>query len=342
MDKISIIVPIYNVEKYIRRCIDSLIQQSYPYIEIILIDDGSTDNCGAICDEYNSTNPNIVVVHKPNGGLGYARNSGLDIASGDYVAFVDGDDYIGKDYLKNMYEMLKKTGADTCMSGYTKKYDNHEQLHPHVLSDQVYTDKPIIDILPKMCGFDENGADHIEMSVCMVLFSNKIIKENNLRFESEEDFISEDLVFDFLYYPFSKGVCMVDQCSYYYCDNEGSLTTKYRSDRFDAQVNLYNYILVLSERIGIIDSVKPRMDSTLLAIARYSIKLECKFARDNGWKNADTNIKKICNNECLENVFLTYNGSRIKITSRCVNFLIKNKTYSLIKLIMGIKNAFNI
>lgn len=101
---ISIIVPVYNVEKYIRRCIDSIIQQDYRNLEIILVDDGSTDKSGIICDKYKKRDKRICVVHKENGGLSSARNTGIDLAKGNYIAFVDSDDYISKD----MYSILMK------------------------------------------------------------------------------------------------------------------------------------------------------------------------------------------------------------------------------------------
>lgn len=100
--RISVIVPVYNVEKYLRKCIDSIISQTYTNLEIILVDDGSTDSSGFICDEYSRVDSRIIVVHKENGGLSDARNVGLDIASGIYISFVDSDDWL----LKDMYEKL--------------------------------------------------------------------------------------------------------------------------------------------------------------------------------------------------------------------------------------------
>ena len=93
-DKISIIVPVYNVEKYLNRCVDSILNQTYRNLEIILVDDGSPDNCGAVCDAYAGLDPRIRVIHKPNGGLSDARNAGLDVATGEYVGFIDSDDFI--------------------------------------------------------------------------------------------------------------------------------------------------------------------------------------------------------------------------------------------------------
>ena len=102
MSKISVIVPVYNVEKFIKRCLDSIINQTMRDLEIILVNDGSTDNSGKICDEYAQLDNRITVIHKENGGLSSARNTGLDVATGEWIAFVDSDDYIEK----NMYEVL--------------------------------------------------------------------------------------------------------------------------------------------------------------------------------------------------------------------------------------------
>ncbi|MCB2353216.1 glycosyltransferase [Clostridium estertheticum] len=114
---ISIIVPIYNVEVYIRNCVDSILGQSYENLEIILVDDGSPDNCGDICDEYRSKDKRIKVIHKKNGGLSSARNAGIDIASGDYLGFIDSDDWIERDMYESLYNALTSHKADISVCG---------------------------------------------------------------------------------------------------------------------------------------------------------------------------------------------------------------------------------
>ena len=109
---ISVIVPIYNVEKYLNRCIDSIIAQTYKNIEIILIDDGSPDNCGAICDEYATKDSRIKVIHKKNGGLSDARNAGIDIAKGKYISFIDSDDFVSRYFIETLYKCLVENNAD--------------------------------------------------------------------------------------------------------------------------------------------------------------------------------------------------------------------------------------
>lgn len=339
---ISIIVPIYKVEKYVRRCIDSIINQSYSNIEIILVDDGSPDESGLICDKYKKRDSRIKVIHKENEGLGFARNAGLDCATGKYVTFIDGDDYIGYKHIENMYRFIEETGADTCMAGHTKVYADKQVEHFNVCAGSVYKKNIKEHILPRMCGADSQGNDYIEMSVCMVLLSNDIIQKNNLRFVSEREYVSEDLVFDFEYYPLSKGVCILNTVDYYYCDNEESLTTKYRKDRFESQIKLYKFLLKKAENLGIEKICKSRLQNTVIAIARYSIKLEYKYERENGKIVTKNNVLNICNDETLISILNTYDDHLIKIGSRIVNSLIKEKKIRALGIIMLIKNILSI
>lgn len=117
---ITVIVPVYNVEKYLRKCIESILAQTYQKLEIILVDDGSTDNSGKICDEYAAKDNRIIVMHKENGGLSDARNVALDIVKGDYITCVDSDDYLARDYVEYLYLLLTKNGADISICSYKK------------------------------------------------------------------------------------------------------------------------------------------------------------------------------------------------------------------------------
>lgn len=120
---VSVIVPVYKVEKYLRHCVDSIINQTYRNLEIILVDDGSTDNCGQICDEYAKTDNRIRVIHKSNGGLSAARNAGIKAMHGEYLMFVDSDDYITEDCIAYLYNLSVRFNADLVIGGFEKFED---------------------------------------------------------------------------------------------------------------------------------------------------------------------------------------------------------------------------
>lgn len=132
---ISVIVPIYNVEKYINRCVDSILNQTYKNLEIILVDDESPDNCGKIADEYKSIDSRIKVVHKKNGGLSDARNYGMDYVTGEYVLFVDSDDWLKKEMIETLYNLSIKNNADIVQSGFYYAYNNYL-----LYDDRYYTE----------------------------------------------------------------------------------------------------------------------------------------------------------------------------------------------------------
>lgn len=132
---ISVVVPIYKVEKFLPTCIESLIKQSYKNMELILVDDGSPDLCPQICDKYKQLDSRIKVIHKTNGGLSDARNAGIEIAQGEWITFVDSDDYVGDDFLKTLYIMARKSNADISICDYESVLDDgaEERKYTHVV-----------------------------------------------------------------------------------------------------------------------------------------------------------------------------------------------------------------
>lgn len=341
MKKISVIVPVYNVEKYLERCIKSILNQTYSNLEIILVDDGSTDISGKICDNYTS-DKRFKIIHKKNAGLGMARNTGLDHATGDYVVFIDSDDYIDGDMIKSLYDELVQAGADTCIGGFKRVYSNHTDNFQTILPKKIYSgDEVKNELLPMMFGKIE-GKPTLEMSVWKVLFSNQIIQENNLRFPSEREFISEDIIFNTDYYPLSKKVCISSNIGYNYCDNDDSLTTRYNRERFDKQIILYHELLKRVKNLDIEVFSLERLYATVLAIARYSIKLEVKFEKQNGKEFCEGQIKNICENITLQEILKKQDSSTVRLQSRIVNDLILGKRISLLKIVMRLKNKFGV
>ena len=121
---ISVIVPCYNVEEYLPKCIESILNQTYRNLEILLVDDGSPDNCGRICDEYAAKDSRIRIIHKKNGGLSDARNAALDVMTGEYVTFIDSDDYVSDEYVEYLYKIIKESGVKLSVSSYQTFVDD--------------------------------------------------------------------------------------------------------------------------------------------------------------------------------------------------------------------------
>ena len=191
-DKVSIIVPIYNVEKYLPKCIESIINQTYKNLEIILVDDGSPDNCAKICDEYAKKDNRIKVIHKPNGGVSSARNAGLDIATGEYIGFVDPDDFIAPEMYEQMLEAIKTANADLAICGFNVVHENDFSI----LKSNTLPIKKLIGV--ENCIFDLFSLEGFSIRPCVwnKLFVNKLI--SNQRFDTNYS-ISEDLLF-FIHY----------------------------------------------------------------------------------------------------------------------------------------------
>lgn len=136
---ISVVVPIYKVEKYLPECIDSILGQTYKNLEVILVDDGSPDGCPVICDNYVKKDERVKVVHKKNGGLSDARNAGLERSSGELICFIDSDDYIAKSYIEDLYQSIEKEGADMSLCGYARVTDDGRVLEKDNLENETIT-----------------------------------------------------------------------------------------------------------------------------------------------------------------------------------------------------------
>ena len=142
---ISVVLPIYNVENYIEKCMESVLNQTYKNIEIILVDDGSPDNCPIICDQYVKEDNRVKVVHKENGGLSDARNAGIKVANGDYITFIDSDDYVDKDYVEFLYNTIEETDADIAIGGHRVIYDSGKIIEKETHENSVLEPKKVLE-----------------------------------------------------------------------------------------------------------------------------------------------------------------------------------------------------
>ncbi len=242
MDLISIIVPVYNVEKYIHQCIDSVINQTYKNIEIILVDDGSPDNCGRICDEYAAKDSRIKVIHKANGGLSDARNHGIEAAKGDWLMFIDSDDWIEPDMAQKLLDAATEDDADMAVCSVTV-FNEKESFTPKNYFSPART-VPGIQLLKEKW-----------LNVQFVIACNKIYKKelfDNIRYPVGK-LHEDEFVIHYLLYKAEK-VCVIEDKLYNYRQNENSITgSKYSPRNLDGlfavadricfynQINCINY-----------------------------------------------------------------------------------------------------
>ena len=183
-NRLSVIVPVYNVEKYIHKCIDSIIGQTFTDLEIILIDDGSPDRCGEICDEYAERDARVKVIHKENQGLSAARNDGIEHATGEWIAFVDSDDWCAPDYYQRLFQEMKD-GVDVfCGDGAVFEYEKGARIRGSFSAPFFYTKPEEIKTLQTKVLF--YGGDHLTMGVPWdKLYRTAFLKENGLRYDTE-------------------------------------------------------------------------------------------------------------------------------------------------------------
>lgn len=229
---ISIIVPIFNVANYLQECLDSILIQTYPYLEILLIDDGSTDQSPQICDQYAKEDARIKVVHQQNGGAANARNRGLELATGDYICFIDGDDRIKKNYIERLLDSLEVNEADISVCAYQYLYKNvieHESMNPiGIISEKEFIRRFLEDW---KCGLLWNK-----------LFKSSLI--DNIRFE--EGHKIDDEFFTYQVIMNANKIVVMNEELYVYrmrassvMQSKGTNYEKMIQDRFDYLTKRY-------------------------------------------------------------------------------------------------------
>ena len=234
MDLISVIVPVYQVENYLNQCIESIIEQTYTNLEIILIDDGSNDNCPQICDDWSIKDKRIKVIHKKNGGLSDARNVGLDIAKGKYIAFIDSDDWVDSRYIELLYNSLIKSEADISACSIQKVYDA-DSVDPYNLNPKLQL------VTPKEAIKDILYDRRFKTVAWNKLYSKEIL--------SGERFIvgriHEDEFFSYKVFDKAQKLVFVDASLYKYRQRSGSIMSSpslKHLDLLDAYLNRIKFL----------------------------------------------------------------------------------------------------
>ena len=228
---ISIIVPVYKVEEYLARCVDSILSQSYRQLEIILVDDGSPDASGEICDAYAQRDDRIKVIHKINGGLSDARNAGIAQASGSYLTFLDSDDWIHESYITYLYELLKVNDADISLCNFLKTTKEEVPVEPIQGSEAVLSNEAVLE---RYIDLGDDFHPQLVMA-CGKLFKAKLF--DTIRFPVGR--LHEDEFTTYKLFHFAKKSVLSTKPLYYYWQREDSIMglgfkTKNKMDYLDA------------------------------------------------------------------------------------------------------------
>lgn len=237
---ISVIIPVYNVADYLPRCVETVLSQSYTNLEIILVDDGATDNSGSLCDEYAEKDSRIRVIHKKNGGLSSARNAGLDVCKGDYITFIDSDDWITSDYVDTLFNLLVTNNADMSVASFQVAFSQEDKIESKGINEIILGTKDAISYLL-----------YQKVSTCAYakLFKSDILSD--IRFP--EGRLYEDVVPMYLCFKKSEKIAITNKKIYAYFRRPGSIVT----EKFS--IRKYDYAKSCRELLALVETDYPEL-----------------------------------------------------------------------------------
>ena len=337
---VSIVLPIYNVEKYLDRCIESVINQTYRNLEILLVDDGSPDDCPQKCEEWAKKDGRIKVIHKANAGLGYARNTGIENASGEYICFFDSDDYIDPSTIEKAYNTAQKNNSDMVLFGH---YDVNAQgkivrTYIPTIDKESYVSSEVQEVLLPDLVSDNPAtgkSTNLWLSACFCMYSMKLILESNWRFASERDIISEDVYSLLRLYRNVEKVTIIPEAFYYYCENSTSLTHTYKADRFDRIKRFYNACVDACDELNYSDEVKNRFAGPFISNTIAAMKMIIQADMSDDKKKSA--LKAICRDEQLHRIINGVEVKKEKFTRRLLIWVLKARLYSVCELLVRLK-----
>ncbi len=345
--KVSVIVPVYNTEKYLKECIDSIKNQTLEEIEIIIVDDGSKQECANFCDELAKNDGRIRVVHKQNQGPGLARNAGIEIANGEYVGFIDSDDYIDSKMYESLYCAAKRNQADLVMSGvsfvggntFSKSGDFVEKNYFD--KETVFENEELKTLILGVVGALPSEADDSRygVSVCKNIFRRVLLSDKKIEFLSERKIMSEDTLFMVDYIKQSKKAVGIQGAFYCYRRNDESFSKSYKSDRFEKAIvflaELENHI---SDILNV-DEYRLYLDRLTQGYGRIVCSQEIVYALDNkvSYSDLKTRLKKICTNKIIIDALRKYPWYKLPKKQAAFAFAMKYKLYFLQKIMVKLR-----
>lgn len=319
---ISVIVPIYNVEKYLKNCIESVINQSFSDFELILVDDGSKDRSGEICDKYSKTDKRIKVIHKENGGLVSARQAGIKLAAGDYIFNLDGDDSIESDAFETAYDIIKNTGADIISFSYRQCRQNEcDDIITDPVSEGLYEKKDIKEhIFPRL--LTNSNMEHMTYFLSGKIVKRELLEKHQLAVSTEIS-LGEDLCCTFPCYLQAEKVYISKKAVYLYTERNDSLSKEFNTRQLQ---HLENVIEILKNMPVEKTEDFERQMSRYCAYMCFSILAAA--AEGSHFKSLEK-IKKCILDSALITQLKDAEFENITLKSKIAVFLIKKKKIRL-------------
>lgn len=345
--KLSVIIPVYNVEKYIRQCLDSVYSQTFRDFEVIIIDDGSPDNCGKICDEYAEKYKNEIstkVVHKENGGLCSVRNDGILIASGEYFTTVDSDDWIEADYFEKMFLAMGDKRPDVFCAGACFKNYSEEQIITHCFIDnKFYSSREEKDYMMIRALMGEKSTnDDVDLSPTLAtwdkLYRIDFIKNNNLKFDSAAA-PPEDVLFNLIAFDKSSLIGTSTVCGYHYRQVENSMSRGYRPSR----KNTYNYFLETANNYLLQNNSNYKIISALNAYAIHLIVsllngYFCNINNQLSYKEKAKEFTSYKKTPCYAKAIKDKRNSYMSTGAKIWQFIFRLPGFAPVKIVYSIRN----
>lgn len=329
---ISVIVPIYKVEAYLRQCVDSILAQTYTDLDIVLVDDGSTDNCPAICDAYARQDARVQVVHKPNGGLMSARQAGLRVAKGDYVGFVDGDDWIEPDMYARFAAVIDRYAPDMALCEFYYAFADHNEPSTQHLQRAYYTKAQLAqEIYPTMLYHAPYYSFGINPCCWSKVFKKELL-EQCLYPVTPKVKIGEDAAFTYPCLLAAESLAYVDGCLYHYRNNAQSMTNVYDPKMPDYALIPYQILKSVFEESPYKEILMPQLAYYLLFSLNGVVRNEASPWNDKSTVDSKAVLKRFCGDAAVKAALLSVRTSSLPLHTRVVKLCLEHGNVQLLNL----------
>lgn len=335
MPEISIIIPVYKVkEAYLRKCVESVMSQTFRDIEILLVDDGSPDQCGAICDEYAAADGRIKVIHKQNGGLSAARNTGVKNASGKWIMFVDGDDWISSEMCRNMHKKAIAEDVQVVLCGMRKEYQNTSVSYQYYLKEKTYRGEECRWLQEQILHFNGN----IATAYCKLILKD-LLEKHEIYHDELLRQGAEGLEFNLRLFEVVESATFINRPYYHYIYNENSISSKHSEENHAYVIKCFEKIRMFIENSRNRDRLSQWFDNRLLYVI-ITTAISGYFSPQNPEPYAQKKQKyqEYLNRPIIRHAIQANNVAELSAQRKIILWIIKTKQFWALNLLGKLRN----